>query len=218
MPKIKKRRFEEMRAKENVLEWSDYNSANPFPKGTWNADVFKNSNPITLELACGKGEYSVGLAQLYPELNLVGVDIKGNRMWVGATEAQEKGLENVRFLRAYIDHLDQFFAEGEVDELWILFSDPYIRKERKRLTAPKFLALYRKFLKPGGIINLKTDSDVLYEYTKEIIEEENLEVLRDISDVHAECPNDSELSIKTYYEQMHLKNGKPSKFLSFKLT
>ncbi len=218
MPKIKKRRFEEMRAKENVFEWTDYNSANPFPKGSWNPGVFQNSNPIVLELACGKGEYSVGLAQLYPDKNLVGVDIKGNRMWVGATEAQEKGLDNVRYLRAYIDHLDQFFAEEEVDELWILFSDPYIRKERKRLTAPKFLALYRKFLKPGGIINLKTDSDVLYEYTKEIIEEENLELLRDISDVHNECPDDPELSIKTYYERMHLKNGKPSKFLSFKLT
>ena len=218
MPKIKKRRFEEMRAKENVLEWTDYNSTNPFPKGTWKPDVFQSSNPIVLELACGKGEYSVGLAQLYPDKNLVGVDIKGNRMWVGATEAQEQGLDNVRYLRAYIDHLDQFFEESEVDELWILFSDPYIRKERKRLTAPKFLALYRKILKPGGIINLKTDSDVLYEYTKEIIEEENLELLRDISDVHNECPDDPELSIKTYYERMHLKNGKPSKFLSFKLT
>ncbi len=218
MPKIKKRRFEEMRAKENVFEWSDYNSANPFPKGTWKSDIFHNSNPIVLELACGKGEYSVGLAQLYPDKNLVGVDIKGNRMWVGATEAQEEGLDNVRFLRAYIDHLDQFFAEEEVDELWILFSDPYIRKERKRLTAPKFLVLYRKFLKAGGIINLKTDSDVLYEYTKEIIEEENLELLRDISDVHNECPDDPELSIKTYYERMHLKNGKTSKFLSFKLS
>ncbi len=218
MPKIKKRRFEEMRTKENVFEWTDYNSSNPFPKGTWNSGVFQNSNPIVLELACGKGEYSVGLAQLYPNKNLVGVDIKGNRMWVGATEAQEKGLDNVRFLRAYIDHLDQFFAEEEVDELWILFSDPYIRKERKRLTAPKFLALYRKFLKPGGIINLKTDSDILYEYTKEIIEEEKLELLRDISDVHNECPDDPELSIITYYERMHLKNGKPSKFLSFKLT
>ncbi|MFA5670317.1 MAG: tRNA (guanosine(46)-N7)-methyltransferase TrmB [Balneolaceae bacterium] len=217
MPKIKKKRFAEMRTKENVFEWTDYNAENPFPKGAWNSEIFKNDNPIILELACGKGEYSVGLAQLRPHSNLVGVDIKGNRMWVGATEAQEKSLDNVRFLRAYIDHLDQFFGESEVDELWILFSDPYIKKARKRLTAPKFLALYRTFLKPGGIINLKTDSDLLYEYTKEIIEEQGLEILRDIPDVHKQCPDDAELAIKTFYEKTHLKKGKPSKFLSFRL-
>jgi|SRR5690554_3322319 len=217
MPKIKKRRFAEMRTKENVFEWTDYDAENPFSKGTWNSGIFKNENPIILELACGKGEYSVGLAQLRPHSNLVGVDIKGNRMWVGATEAQEKGLDNVRFLRAYIDHLDQFFGESEVDELWILFSDPYIKKARKRLTAPKFLALYRRFLKPGGIINLKTDSDVLYDYTKEVIEEQRLEIIRDIPDVHKQCPDDAELAIKTFYEKTHLKKGKPSKFLSFRL-
>lgn len=217
MAKIKKRRFAEIQTKENVFEWTDYDAENPFPKGSWNSDIFKNEYPIILELACGKGEYSVGLAQLHPHSNLVGVDIKGNRLWVGATEAQEKGLNNVRFLRAYADHLDQFFGESEVDEIWILFSDPYIKKARKRLTAPKFLALYRKFLKSGGIINLKTDSDVLYEYTKEVIEEQGLEKLRDISDVHNECPDDAELAIKTFFEKTHLKKGIPSKFLSFRL-
>lgn len=217
MPKIKQRRFDEMRKLENVFEWTDYNSSNPFPKGTWNKEIFKNDNPIVLELACGKAEYSVGLGKLYPNKNFVGVDIKGNRMWVGATKAKSQGMNNLRFLRAYIDHLDQFFCESEVSEIWVLFSDPYIKKERKRLTSPKFLELYRKIAKRGISINLKTDSDLLYEFTHEVIEEENLEIYRDIKDVYEECPDDPQLSIQTYYEKMHLKNGKKIKFISFGL-
>lgn len=217
MPKIKKKRFDDMRTLENVFEWQDYNSTKPFPRGTWHQNIFENDNPIVLELACGKAEYSVALGEMYPEKNFVGVDIKGNRMWVGATQALEKGLENVRFLRAYIDHLDQFFAENEVSEIWILFSDPYIKKERKRLTSPKFLTLYRKIAKKGAVINLKTDSDLLYEYTHEVIEEEGLTIHRDIKDVYTECPNDPELSIQTYYEGMHLEKGKKIKFISFSL-
>lgn len=217
MPKIKKRRFKEMREFDHVIEWTDYNSDNPFPKGTWNEKIFQNNNPITLELACGKAEYSIGLASLYPQKNLVGVDIKGNRMWVGANKAKTDNIQNVRFLRAYIDHLDQFFDKNEVSEIWILFSDPYLNKERKRLTAPKFLALYRKIAKPGTIINLKTDSEVLFEYTLEIIEEEQLQIVRKVENVYSECPNDPELSIKTYYENMHLEKGKIIKYLSFKL-
>ena len=138
-------------------------------------------------------------------------------MWVGATEALEKGLDNVRYLRCFIDHLDQFFGKNEVSEAWIVFSDPYIKKERKRLTAPKFLKTYRKVMKPGAVIHLKTDSDVLYEYTKEIIEQENLNLLDDEQDVHKNRPKDPKLSILTYYEEMHLEKGKTIKYLKFQI-
>ncbi len=218
MPKIKEKRMEELPKLDNTLIYTEFDEGNPAPKGTWNAEIFQNENPIVLELACGKGEYSVGLAQLHPENNYVGLDIKGNRMYVGATEALEKGLDNVRYLRCFIDHLDQFFGKNEVDEAWIVFSDPYLKKERKRLTAPKFLKTYRKVMKPGAILNLKTDSDVLYEYTKEIIAQEGLELLDDEPDVHKNRPNDPELSIITYYESLHLEKDKKIKFLKFRLS
>ncbi|MEO9884878.1 MAG: tRNA (guanosine(46)-N7)-methyltransferase TrmB [Balneola sp.] len=217
MPKIKEKRMEEVRSFENTFDWHDYNSKNPFPKGSWNAKIFENDNPIVLELACGKGEYSTGLAELYPDKNFIGFDIKGNRLWVGAQHALDQNLDNVRFFRAYIDHLDQFFGEKEISDIWILFPDPQLKKDRKKLTSPKFLELYRPLLKSGATINLKTDSTELYEFTKEVIEEQNLQLLRDIGDVHKECPEDSELSIKTYYEKMHLEKGKLIKFISFKL-
>ncbi|MFY0696432.1 MAG: tRNA (guanosine(46)-N7)-methyltransferase TrmB [Balneola sp.] len=216
MPKIKEKRMEEVRTFENTFDWHDYNSKNPFPKGSWNANIFKNENPIVLELACGKGEYSTGLGKLYPNKNFVGFDLKGNRLWVGAQRALDQELENVRFFRAYIDHLDQFFEKEEVSDIWIIFPDPQLKKDRKKLTAPKFLKLYRPLLKSGATINLKTDSQELYEFTKEVIEEQNLKLLRDIEDVHKECPDDPELSIKTYYEKMHLEKGKLIKFISFR--
>lgn len=215
MPKIKEKRMEEVRTFENTFDWHDYNSKNPFPKGSWNADIFKNENPIVLELACGKGEYSTGLAKLYPDKNFVGFDLKGNRLWVGAQRALDQNLDNVRFFRAYIDHLDQYFEKEEVSEIWIIFPDPQLKKDRKKLTSPKFLKLYKPLLKSGATINLKTDSQELYEFTKEVIEEQNLKLLRDIKDVHKECPNDTELSIITYYENMHLDKGKLIKFISF---
>jgi len=215
MPKIKEKRMEQIRALENVFEWTEYNSRSLFPIGTWNSKIFQNEFPIVLELACGKGEYSIGLARLHQDKNLIGFDIKGNRMWVGATKAKENSLNNVRFFRAYIDHLDQFFAEKEIDEVWIIFPDPQLNKDRKKLTSQKFLELYRPLLKPGARINLKTDSPELYEFTKEVIEEEELILHRDIADVYKECPNDPELSIKTYYEGIHLKKGRTIRFLSF---
>ncbi len=217
MPKIKEQRMDEIRSMEHVFEWTDYNSKNPFPKGNWNLGIFKNENPVVLELACGKGEYSIGLGNLYPKKNFVGFDIKGNRMWVGATKSIELGLDNVRFFRAYIDHLDQFFEKKEVDEIWIIFPDPQLKKDRKKLTSPKFLELYRPLLKKGASINLKTDSPELYEFTKEVIQQENLILHRDIGDVYKECPNDPELSIQTYYEGLHLKKGRKIRFLSFSL-
>lgn len=217
MPKIKEKRMREIQTLENVFEWTDYNSKNPFPKGTWNKEIFQNENPVVLELACGKGEYSVGLGRLYPQKNFIGFDIKGNRMWVGATKAKKEGLQNIRFFRAYIDHLDQFFSEDEVDEIWIIFPDPQLKKDRKKLTSPKFLELYKPLLKSGATINLKTDSPELYEFTKEVILENKLTIHREIADVYKECPNDPELSIQTYYEGLHLKKGRSIQFLSFSL-
>ena len=217
MPKIKLQRMEHIKRMDNVFEWSKYNSANPFPMGTWNAEIFKNEHPIVLELACGKGEYSRGLGKLYPKKNFVGFDIKGNRLWVGAQAALDDKQENVRFFRAYIDHLDQFFAPGEVDEIWIIFPDPQLKKNRKKLTSQKFLDLYRPLLKSGATINLKTDSPELYEFTLKTVDKLGLTLHRNIADVYKECPNDIELSIQTYYEGMHLKDGRTIRFVSFSL-
>ncbi|MFP8487715.1 tRNA (guanosine(46)-N7)-methyltransferase TrmB [Gracilimonas sp. Q87] len=217
MPKIKEQRMEELPKLNNTLVYTEFSKENPPPRGKWNTEVFDKEQPIVLELACGKGEYSIGLAEIEPDKNYVGVDVKGNRLWVGAKEALEKGLENVRYFRSYIDHLDLYFGENEVDEAWIVFSDPYLKKKRKRLTHPKFLKLYRKVMKPGSVIHLKTDSDVLYEYTKEIIQKEDLELITDEPDVHKNLPEDPKLSIRTYYENIHIENGKTIKYLSFKL-
>ena len=201
----------------NVLLWTDYNSLNPFPKGTWNSTIFKNDNPIVLELACGKGEYSLGLGQQHPEKNYVGIDLKGNRLWVGADKALALNQTNVRFLRAYIDHLDQFFSTNEIDEIWIIFPDPQLKKDRKKLTSPKFLELYKPLQKTGATINLKTDSPELYSYTLDIIQELGLKLHRNIQNVYAECPDDPELSIQTYYENLHLKKGRTIRFISFSI-
>lgn len=217
MPKIKEERMKALEHMENVFLWKNYNSANPFPKGTWNSDIFKNDNPIVLELACGKGEYSVGLGEMYPNKNYVGFDLKGNRLWVGATNAREKKLDNVLFFRAYIDHLYDYFAPKEVDEIWIIFPDPQLKKDRKKLTSPKFLDVYRPLLKPGATINLKTDSPELYAFTLETIEELGLRLHRNVEDVHRDCPDDPELQIRTYYEGLHLERGRTIRFLSFSL-
>lgn len=200
---------------DHVFEWSDYSSERPFPKGTWNSGIFKNDNPIVLELACGKGEYSTGLGKMYPDKNFIGFDIKGNRLWVGAKQAEEQELNNVRFFRAYIDHLDQFFAKKEIDEIWIIFPDPQLKKDRKKLTAPKFLDLYKPLLKKGARINLKTDSPELYAFTREVIEERDLILHEDIPDVYTSGPVRDELSIQTYYEGKHLERGRTIRFLSF---
>lgn len=195
-------------------------------KGKWNKEFFKNENPITVELACGGGEYTVGLAEMYPDRNFIGVDIKGNRIWKGATKANQKGLKNVGFLRTRIDFIDNCFGEAEVDEIWITFPDPQPQKNRsrKRLTNQLFLGRYKKFLKPGGKIRLKTDSDFFYECTKEVIAEEGLEVLFDCDDIYVKYTPENpdtqltkELSLKTFYEQMWLEEGKTIKYIEYKL-
>ena len=205
-------RFAELLTFSNVLQ-------NPNDiAGRWNQH-FKNNQPITLELACGKGEYAVGLAQIYPHKNFIGVDQKGNRIWVGAKKALKENLPNVAFLRIQIDQLTDFFGAGEVDEIWITFPDPQLRisKDKKRLTHPKFLRLHQQVLKPGGLIHLKTDSPQLYQFTKRVIELYDLALHEDSDDVHAGKDLKPELQIKTYYESLDIAGSNRVHYLSFSL-
>lgn len=213
MAKNKLKKFAQFDAMENTYDFNNHH------KGNWAREVFKNSQRIVLELACGRGEYSNALGALYPQSNYLGIDIKGARLWKGASDALENGLTNVAFFRAQIDHLEQFFEAGEISELWITFPDPQpqISRERKRLTSPKFLDIYRKICKQDTLVNLKTDSTLLYDYTKQVIEEQGLEILEDNSDIYSKSEIKPELMFKTYYEKIWLKEGKKIKYLSFRL-
>lgn len=220
MGKNKLKRFEEIAEFENTLELTDFQDNNRSkPRGRWNTDIFENNFPITLELACGKGEYALELARQNPRRNFVGVDIKGARIWKGAKQALKQEIDNVRFLRIYIDHLHEYFATAEVDEIWITFPDPYENKsdENNRLTCPKFMDIYKQVLKPGGHINLKTDSDSLFEYTERVVDELNCPVYDKEVDIYANRPDDPILTVKTYYEKGHLENGKIIKYIEFGL-
>ncbi len=212
MGQKKLQRFAELNSFSNTLQ---------FPKdiaGKWH-DHFKNNNPITLELACGKGEYAVGLGQLYLNRNFIGVDLKGNRIWVGAKKALAQNLDNVAFLRTQIDQLNEYFAKDEVAEIWITFPDPQLRmsKDKKRLTHPKFLRLYQQFLVPGGSINLKTDSPDLYEFTRLVSKMYNCEVVTDLDNVYINEIIPEELKIKTHYESLDIAGSNRVHFLSFRL-
>jgi tRNA (guanine-N7-)-methyltransferase len=215
----KKQRFRENDAFPNVIQHTDFESAADTPAGRWQEDIFGNTNPIVLELACGKGEYSNALAQKYPQYNFIGVDIKGHRIWRGAKTALEQEINNVRYLRIYIDHLTEFFSVDEVQDIWITFPDPYLRHRdrKKRLTSPKFLRIYQQILKKEGNIRLKTDSDRLYNYTQRIADLYNCPIEHKVDDIYRECPHDELLTIKTYFERMHLKNDKTIKFIQFSL-
>jgi tRNA (guanine-N7-)-methyltransferase len=192
-------------------------------KGKWRQEVFGNNNPIILELGCGKGEYAVGMGQHYPHQNFIGVDLKGNRIYIGAKEALELELKNVAFLRTRIDFILAYFEPGEIDEIWLTFSDPQPKKARKRLSSPIFTARYKQILKPGGIIHMKTDSDVLFDYTLEQIEEHGHEMLACYPDLYANLPEDLDqqtkeiFHIKTYYEEFFSKRGHVIKYCKFKL-
>lgn len=185
-------------------------------KGKWNA-FFENEQPITLELACGHGAYTVGLSRLFPHRNFVGIDRKGARMWKGAKTALEENLNNAAFMRIQIDHCAEHFAPGEIEEIWITFPDPQPNKDRKKLTHPMFLERYKQFLKPDGLIHLKTDDDHLYEYTLDLIHQNNYTILQNIKDVYAADKVSDELNIKTYYEQKWLEKGKTIKYIQFQL-
>ncbi|MEM1220299.1 MAG: tRNA (guanosine(46)-N7)-methyltransferase TrmB [Bacteroidota bacterium] len=187
-------------------------------KGQWKTGHFKNEQPITLELACGGGEYTVGLARRFPQRNFLGVDIKGARIWKGARVALADTLDNVAFLRTRIEQIDAFFAPGEVDEIWITFPDPFLRKSKanRRLTSSSFLRAYRNILRPGGLIHLKTDEPNLYAFTLETLDTESDFILQYADDdIYAKPLPTEELSIKTYYEGMHLEAGKTIKYVRF---
>lgn len=185
--------------------------------GKWNGDVFANAAPIVLELGCGRGEYTVGLAKSEPQRNFIGIDIKGARMWTGARRVEEEQISNAAFLRCEIENIGHFFAPGEVDELWITFPDPQMQKVRKRLTSTRFLNLYRTILRPDGIVNLKTDSPFLYEYTRRLVGINGFEVLACTDNLYESGLVDPVTSIKTYYEQQWLSRGKQIKLISFRL-
>lgn len=189
-----------------------------FPlKGKWNTEFFAQNLPLTLELGCGKGEYTVGLALSNPGRNFIGIDIKGARMWKGASETEEKGIANAGFLRTQIELIDSFFAEGEVSELWITFPDPQMKKVNKRLTSTRFIKQYRKIMPADGILNLKTDSPFLYEYTLRMARLNGLEILEHTSDLYAEGGADEATAIKTHYEKQWLSRGKKIKLIRFRI-
>lgn len=193
-------------------------SREPFDmKGEWNERFFGNNNPIVLELGCGRGEYAVGLARLFPEKNFVAVDIKGARMWSGATDSLNEGLKNVAFLRTNIEGIDRFFGKDEVSEIWLTFPDPQMKKATKRLTSTWFMERYRNFLRDGGVIHLKTDSNFLYTYTNCMIEANGLPVEFATGDLYASDPASEIPDIKTYYEQQWLARGLPIKYVQFRL-
>jgi len=187
-----------------------------FPlKGKWNEQFFKNPNPIVLELGCGKGEYTVGLGQLFPDKNFIGVDIKGARMWSGAKESLDKEMGNVAFLRTNIELIAHFFEPGEVAEIWLTFPDPQMKKVNKRLTSTRFMQLYRQILSPDGIVHLKTDSNFMYTYTVEMVKMNDYPVLYQTDNLYHSDLVDDILSIQTYYEQQWLDRGLNIKYIRF---
>jgi tRNA (guanine-N7-)-methyltransferase len=205
-------RFQAIDTYSNVLQYPEN------MKGNWHT-YFKNDNPLTLELACGKGEYSVNLGREHRDRNFMGVDIKGNRIYTGAKTALAEGLDNVAFLRIQIGQIINYFAPGEVSEIWIIFPDPFLRKgkAKNRLTHARFLHAYQQFLRPGGRINLKTDSIELYNFTLETIEEQGCLIHENIADIYGKGVATGPLAIQTFYEKMHLAEGRTIYFISFSL-
>lgn len=212
MAQKKLQRFAEIKTFPNVLEYPQD------MQGKW-AEFFGNKHPVTLELACGKGEYAIGLGRLYPGRNFLGVDLKGNRIWVGARTALQEGLKNVGFVRSHIDKITQYFKKGEVSEIWITFPDPQLRTSRakKRLTHPYFLRLYQQILSDDGLVHLKTDSPDLYLFTKLVINFYKLELVEDIDDVYTGNNIAEELKIKTYYESLDIAKSNKIHYLQFRL-
>ena len=225
MGKGKLAKFADMETYENVFQYP-FSVVEHVPfemKGHWREQYFHNDHPIVLELGCGKGEYTVELAKLYPDTNFIGVDIKGARMWTGATQALHEGLKNVAFLRTNIEIIERFFAEDEVQEIWLTFSDPQMKNPRKRLTSTYFMERYRKFLVDGGIIHLKTDSNFLFTYTTYMVEHNHLPIEYRTEDLYGNhnsqfsILNSQLLSIQTYYESMWIARGLNIKYMKWRL-
>jgi tRNA (guanine-N7-)-methyltransferase len=210
MAQKKLQRFADIKTFANVLEYPEG------MQGKWQ-EFFKNNNPLVLELACGRGEYTVGLATLFSLQNFVGVDVKGNRMYIGAKKCLTEKIANAGFLRTQIERLPEFFAAGEVDEIWITFPDPQLRlsKAKKRLTHPRFLRLYQQLLKPAGVIHLKTDSPDLYLFTKKVIELYGVTLIEDCDDIYKQPIIKEELKIKTHYESLDIAQSNKIHYLKF---
>jgi tRNA (guanine-N7-)-methyltransferase len=219
--KNKLARWAEMKSFNNVIEPSPdgvYTKDHPV-KGNWQNLIFKNDKPVILEMGCGKGEYTIGLAIKYPQYNYVGIDIKGARMWRGSKTAHENKIHNVAFLRTRIEFINSFFSADEVDEIWITFPDPHPKRRNagKRLTSPYFLNSYTKFLKENGIIHLKTDNSELYNYTAEVAKHNDLEIIAATDNLYSGALSKDILSIKTHYEKIFLKQGLRICYLAFRL-
>lgn len=220
MGKNKLKKFREMETIDCVFQapYGELVAAGGFPmRGRWREEFFHNDNPLVLELGCGKGEYTVGLASRFPDRNFIGIDIKGARMWTGACQARDLGLRNAAFVRTNIELLDRFFAPGEVDSIWITFPDPQMKKVNKRLTGTHFLDIYRQVLAPGGIIHLKTDSPFLFTYTTEMLRHNGITPLHATADLYNSEANAIVPPIRTYYEQQWLGRGIPSKYVAWRL-
>ncbi|MCH2200157.1 MAG: tRNA (guanosine(46)-N7)-methyltransferase TrmB [Flavobacteriales bacterium] len=227
MGKGKLKKWKENEKFDHVFEppLQDAIDGTPFMKGEWRDKVFQNDRPIHLELGCGKGEYTVGQARKYPEQNFIGVDIKGHRFWRGAKISDQEGMNNVAFLRTRLEFINCFFDENEIDGVWLTFSDPQPKDEKgtKRITGPLFVERYKKFLKPGSFINVKTDSVLLYEWTLEQYQEKGYDILLNSADVYGSFINEIDeelaelLKIRTYYESMWLEQGKKIHFIRIKV-
>ncbi|MFN8240091.1 MAG: tRNA (guanosine(46)-N7)-methyltransferase TrmB [Bacteroidales bacterium] len=221
MGKNKLERWREMKTFGNCVEPSteDIKTGDYHLKGKWADSYFKNQNPVVLELGCGKGEYTVAMAEMYPGKNFAGLDIKGARIWRGAKTAYQRSASNVLFIRTRIEFITSFFAENEVDEIWITFPDPFTRQRDsgKRLTSPGFLNNYRSFLRHKGIVHLKTDNHELYKYTRRLAEANGLEIIAATSDLYTDMAGNDLLSVRTHYESIFLKEGKKIHYLSFRL-
>lgn len=219
MGKNKLQKFAEMETYSNVFQYPFARlqaEGGFYGKGKWH-DFFGNCNPIVLELGCGKGEYTVGLAKLFPDKNFIGIDIKGARMWTGAKESNIEGLKNVAFLRTDIELITEFFATDEVAEIWITFPDPQMKKVRKRLTSTRFMALYQQILKPKGIVHLKTDSPFLYAYTSLMAKYNGYKTIISTDNLYASGFDDEILKIRTYYESQWIERGMNIKYIKFEL-
>lgn len=220
MGKNKLQKFADMEAYPHVFQYpfAQLKAENGCPlKGKWREGFFKNNNPIILELGCGKGEYTIGLAKLNPGKNFIGIDIKGSRMWTGAKEAFEAKMDNVAFLRTDIELINHFFDTDEIDEIWITFPDPQMKKVRKRLTSTRFMQLYQQFTKRDALVHLKSDSQFLFSYTKLMIEQNNYKLNLISTDLHhSNCPSELK-SIRTFYEQQWLDRGLEIKYIQFEL-
>ena len=220
MGKNKLARFEENLTFPNLFQvsYEDLKDNKFEMKGRWHEQFFGNDNPIALELGCGKGEYTVALARKYPEKNFIGIDIKGARLWRGCKTSNEEGMKNVAFIRTRIQLIEQFFAAGEVSEIWVTFPDPQPKKPNKRLTSERFLSYYKNILRPDSTIHLKTDSYELYDYTlNEVIPQGNYQVVFATDDLYG-TPRDLEVcEVRTFYESMFLKEGKKITYIQFKI-